>query len=108
MHDAMQTDPVTEIVLLMAFLLNGLSQKIVRQKSIFRKNPYIFMEIRQFGRNFHQFCKLLCTHLVKTFNFYNMLLAAKYAPRKNLENTHIRQIRANKCWNFVQNGRTTV
>ena len=31
--------------------------------------------------------------LVKTLNFYNMLLAAKYAPRENLEKTHIRQIR---------------
>ena len=39
-----------------------------------------------------QFDKLLCTHLVKTWIFYNMLLAAKYAPRKNLEKTHIRNL----------------
>ena len=48
------------------------------------------------GKNF------LCTHLVKTLNFYNMLLAAKYAPRKNLEKAHIRQIRTNKSGNVVQ------
>ena len=32
--------------------------------------------------------ELLCTRLVI---FYNMLLAAMYAPRKNLEKSHIRK-----------------
>ncbi len=36
----------------------------------------------------------------KNFEFYNMLLAAKYAPRKNLEKMHRRQIRAKKMLKF--------
>ena len=31
-----------------------------------------------------------------------MFLAAKYAPRKNLEKIHIRQIRPKISWNFAQ------
>ena len=33
-----------------------------------------------------------------------MLLAANYAPRKNLENAHIRQIHAKNGSNFAQKG----
>ncbi len=40
----------------------------------------------------------------KKIDFYNMLLAAKYAPRKNLEKMHRREIRATKCSNFIENG----
>ena len=39
----------------------------------------------EISSEFRQFRKLLCMHLVKTLNFYNMLLVARYAPRKNLE-----------------------
>ena len=71
-----------------------ISQKIVRQKSMFTENSSNFTGIRKFLQQFCQFCKLLCTHLGKILNFCNMLLVAKYAPRKNLEKTHMCQIRA--------------
>ena len=51
---------------------------------------------------FRQFYKLLCTHLGKILIFYNMLLVAKYAPRKNLEKMHTRQNGAKKRPNFVR------
>ena len=74
--------------------------------------PVMLMGIGKTCQNFYQFCKLQCTHLVKTLNFYNMLLAAKYAPRKNLEKmkrvnfeyqftTFLRQFRANFRANFT-------
>ena len=58
------------------------------------------MGIWKLRRNFRQFCKLLCTHLVKNLNFYNMLLVAKYAPRKNREKIHMHQNGAKKTPKF--------
>ena len=40
----------------------------------------------------------------KNFEFCNMLLAALYALRKNLEKTHIRQIRAKNSLKIAQKG----
>ena len=56
----------------------------------------------KFRQSFRQICKLLCTHLSKILNSYNMLLVAKYAPRKNLEKTHMRQNSAKERPNFVR------
>ena len=53
------------------------------------------MEIREFHRNLRKFYWLLCRHLGKILNFYNMLLVANYATRKNLKQIQIQKFGCN-------------